>query len=150
MRKCFAFVFAVALMFSTVISVYAEDKTLAFPGAEGGGKFSPGARGVLEDGGAVEVYHVTNLHSSGKNSFVDAVSKEGRIIVFDVSGTIELTGTLKINKSNLTILGQTAPGDGVTITGGDIVLGDNVKNVIIRYLKVRPSDKNGGEPDGRG
>ena len=42
MRKCFAFVFAVALMFSTVISVYAEDKTLAFPGAEGGGKFSPG------------------------------------------------------------------------------------------------------------
>ncbi len=150
MRKCFAFVFAVALMFSTVISVYAEDKTLAFPGAEGGGKFSPGARGVLEDGGAVEVYHVTNLNSSGKNSFVDAVSKEGRIIVFDVSGTIELTGTLKINKSNLTILGQTAPGDGITITGGDIVLGDNVKNVIIRYLKVRPSDKNGGEPDGIG
>ena len=81
---------------------------------------------------------------------MDAVSKEGRIIVFDVSGTIELTGTLKINKSNLTILGQTAPGDGITITGGDIVLGDNVKNVIIRYLKVRPSDKNGGEPDGIG
>ena len=67
--------------------------------------------------------------------------------MFDVSGTIELAGTLRINKSNLTILGQTAPGDGITITGGDVILGDNVKNVIIRYLKVRPSDKNGGEPD---
>ncbi len=150
MKKLFAFVFMMILMFSTVISIYAEDKTLAFPGAEGGGKFSLGARGVLDDNGKIEVYHVTNLNNSGKNSFVDAVSKEGRIIVFDVSGTIELAGTLRINKSNLTILGQTAPGDGITITGGDVILGDNVKNVIIRYLKVRPSDKNGGEPDGIG
>jgi len=151
MKKCFAFIFMLFFVFSVYISVYAAEKQLAFPGAEGGGKFSQGARGVLVDKNkSVEVYHVTNLNSSGKNSFQDAVSKEGRIIVFDVSGTIELKGTLKIKNSNLTILGQTAPGDGITISGGDILLDDNVKNVIIRYLRVRPTDKNGGEPDGLG
>ena len=94
------------LLFSAAISVFAAGELLAFPSAEGGGKFSPGARGILDEGGTIEVYHITNLNSSGKNFFADAVSKGGRIVVFDVSGTIELTGTLKINKNNLTILGQ--------------------------------------------
>lgn len=90
------------------------------------------------------------MNKSGAGSFADAVSQSGRIIVFDVSGTIEISGTLKIKKSNLTILGQTAPGDGVTISGGDLLLDSGVENVIIRYLRVRPTDKNGGEPDGLG
>ncbi len=150
MKKILSFMSIVFLMIFTAISVYAAEKQLAFPGAEGGGKFSPGARGVLENDKAIEVYHVTNLNNSGKNSFPDAISKEGRIIVFDVSGIIELEGTLKITKNNLTILGQTAPGDGITISGGDIVLDDNVKNVIIRYIRVRPTDKKSGEPDGMG
>ncbi|MDO5396670.1 MAG: hypothetical protein Q4G33_01960 [bacterium] len=118
----------------------------AFPGAEGGGKYTTGARGKSTR----SVYHVTNLNSSGTGSFKDAVSKEGRIIVFDVGGTIELNGTLTINKNNLTILGQTAPGDGITFSGGDILIGEGKKNIIMRYLRVRPTDKNGGEPDGIG
>lgn len=118
----------------------------AFPGAEGGGKYTTGARGKSTR----SVYHVTNLNASGTGSFKDAVSKEGRIIVFDVGGTIELNGTLTIDKNNLTILGQTAPGDGITFSGGDILIGNGKKNIIMRYLRVRPTDKNGGEPDGIG
>ena len=128
------------------VTVSAEENLLAFPGAVGGGKYTTGARGDSN----ISVYHVTNLNKSGAGSFADAVSQSGRIIVFDVSGTIEISGTLKIKKSNLTILGQTAPGDGVTISGGDLLLDSGVENVIIRYLRVRPTDKNGGEPDGLG
>lgn len=127
------------------VTAYAADQP-AFPGAEGGGKYTKGARGSSSR----SVYHVTNLNASGSGSFADAVSKGGRIIVFDVGGTIELNGTLSINKGNLTILGQTAPGDGITFSGGDILLANGVQNVIMRYLRVRPTDKNGGEPDGIG
>lgn len=134
------------LCFMQTLNVFAADPVLAFPGAEGGGKYSLGARG--ESG--ISVYHVTNLKDRGTGSLADAVSKSGRIVVFDVGGTINLTRTLSINKSNITILGQTAPGDGITITGSDVAIGNNVENVIMRYLRVRPTDKNGGEPDGIG
>lgn len=93
------------------MTVNAEDNILAFPGAQGGGKYTKGARNVSSP----SVYHVTNLNDSGTGSLRDAVSKEGRIIVFDVSGIIELKSRLDIRKSNLTILGQTAPGDLNTI-----------------------------------
>lgn len=136
---------AAAAVLVTGISASAAD-LLAFPGAEGGGKYTTGARGKSTR----SVYHVTNLNASGSGSFKDAVSKEGRIIVFDVGGTIELDGTLTINKSYLTILGQTAPGDGITFSGGDLLIGNGVKNIIMRHLRVRPTDKNGGEPDGLG
>lgn len=133
-------------VFSCSCAVLAEDNILAFPGAEGGGKYTTGARGSNKR----EVYHVTNLNSDGKGSFADAVSKSGRVIVFDVGGTIELTKTLKIQNNDLTILGQTAPGDGITFTGADILIGNGVENVILRYLRIRPTDKNGGEYDGLG
>ncbi len=136
-------VLILALPFGTA---YGASNLLAFPGAEGGGKYSPGARGAS----SVSVYHVTNLKTSGTGSFADAVSKSGRIIVFDVSGTIELSKTLTINQSNLTILGQTAPGDGITFTGGDILIGSGMKNIIMRYLRVRPTDAKIAEPDGIG
>ena len=48
----------------------------------------------------------------------------------------------------MTILGQTAPGDGITLLGGDISIANGVRNIIMRYLRVRPTDINGGEPDG--
>ncbi len=138
----------------------AADALLAFPGAEGGGKYTKGARGALDaEGGRVEVYHVTNLDATGEGSFSDAVGNGvqeddsatvGRIVVFDVGGIIEVPGTVYVNRNNITILGQTAPGDGITITGGDVRIGNARQNVIMRYLRVRPTNKNGGEYDGIG
>ena len=151
MKKILVFISAFLLFAACALSVNAAAAgTLAFPEAVGGGKYSPGARGVTDSGGAVEVYHVTNLNASGEGSFADAVSKPGRIVVFDVGGTIELSGTLVIKADNLTILGQTAPGDGITVSGGNVVFDDEVENIIIRYMRIRPTDKNGGEPDGLG
>lgn len=151
MKKALILISTFLILIASAVSAYAVGaETLAFPEAVGGGKYSPGARGIIDDGGEVEVYHVTNLSASGEGSFADAVSQPGRIIVFDVGGTIELTGTLTIKADNLTILGQTAPGDGITISGGNVVFDDEVKNIIIRYMRIRPTDKNGGEPDGLG
>lgn len=149
-KKLLICVFITLVTISVSLSAAAESRLLAFPGAEGGGKYSLGARGILDEGGSIEVYHVTNLADSGAGSLRDAVSKPGRIVVFDVSGAINLNSQLTIKSNNLTILGQTAPGDGVTIIGGDVITDDGIKNIIIRYLKVRPTDKNGGEPDGIG
>lgn len=131
---------------------------LAFPGAEGGGKYTKGARGALDKGGKVEVYHVTNLNSDGPGSFTEAISADegeayvptGRIIVFDVGGVINFPSGHKINRDYVTILGQTAPGDGVTLTGGDLQIGNARENVIIRYLRVRPTNSAGAEVDGMG
>lgn len=145
-NKVLCLIFVFALMSFAILNVSAAGDTLAFPGAEGGGKYSLGARG----NDSIEVYHVTNLDASGEGSFVDAVSKPGRIIVFDVGGVIEVSGDIRIKSSNLTILGQTAPGDGITIVGGSVTLDAGVHDVIIRFIKVRPTDKNGGEFDGIG
>ena len=123
----------------------AAQQTVAFPGAEGGGMYSRGARGALDEGRKIEVYHVTNLNNSGEGSFRDAVSKGNRIVVFDVAGNIQLDSNVSINKSNLTILGQTAPGDGICFSDNNIKVGG--KNVILRYLRFRvgDQDKNGND-----
>lgn len=105
-------------------------KTIAFPGAEGGGMYSKGARAAQ----SYEVYHVTNLNDSGAGSFRDAVSKSGRFIVFDVSGMIDLNSNVTV-KSNTTILGQTAPGDGICFRGNNVKISG--ENVIVRYLRFR-------------
>lgn len=102
---------------------------LAFPGAVGAGKYATGGRGG-------EVYHVTNLNDSGAGSFRDAVSKSGRIVVFDVSGTIELKGNI-LCQSNVTIAGQTAPG-GSGITLKNYKMGMSGDNIICRYISSRP------------
>lgn len=101
----------------------------AFPGAVGGGMYATGGRGG-------EVYHVTNLNDSGAGSFRDAVSKSGRIVVFDVSGTIELKSNI-IVQSNITIAGQTAPG-GSGITLKNYKLGMGGDNIICRFISSRP------------
>lgn len=115
-------------MLLTAASMSAQDALLAFPGAEGFGRFATGGRGG-------EIYHVTNLNDSGTGSLRDAVSKPGRIVVFDVSGVINLKSRLSF-KSNQTILGQTAPGEGVQLYGNGVSFSD-ANNLIVRYLRVR-------------
>ena len=107
----------------------AASRVLAFPGAVGGGKYSTGGRGG-------EVYHVTNLNDKGEGSFRDAVSKSNRIVVFDVSGTIELESAVSC-AGNVTIAGQTAPGGaGITLKNYKMAFGGD--NIICRYISSRP------------
>ncbi|MDE6692749.1 MAG: hypothetical protein K2K05_05125, partial [Muribaculaceae bacterium] len=112
----------------------ADSGLLAFPGAEGFGRYTQGARSVDNP----EIYHVTNLDDSGAGSFRDAVSKSGRIIVFDVAGTINIKSPLVVKGHN-TILGQTAPGEGVQIYG-DRVSFSGADNLIVRYIRFRMGD----------
>ena len=111
---------------------------LAFPTAEGYGKYVTGGRGG-------KVIEVTNLNSSGAGSLGAAISASGpRTVVFRVSGTIE--GNFEIKNGDITIAGQTAPGDGICIKGN---LSTSANNIIIRYIRVR-WDPAKGEKDGIG
>ncbi|WP_308991001.1 T9SS C-terminal target domain-containing protein [Mariniflexile litorale] len=103
---------------------------LAFPEAEGYGRFAIGGRGG-------KVVEVTNLNDDGPGSLRDAVNQEigPRTIVFNVSGNIELKSRLVINQPYITVAGQTAPGEGVTITRAPVGLTGN--EGIVRFLKVR-------------
>ena len=103
----------------------------AFPGAEGGGMYTTGARVVP----IPEIYHVENLNDSGPGSLRDAVSIGNRIIVFDVAGTINLTKGLTLKAPNITILGQTSPGDGICVSGAPTTV--SADNIIIRYMRFR-------------
>ncbi len=137
------FLFVVALAITSVVSASA-DGLLAFPGAEGYGRFARGARA----GANPTVYHVTNLKDSGKGSLRDAVSQPNRVIVFDVSGIIHLESQLVFSK-NLTIAGQTAPGNGIVIYGERTSF-SAASDVIVRYLRIRMGIGGNGQKDATG
>jgi pectate lyase len=111
-----------------IVCVQASAQTVAFPGAEGFGALATGGRGG-------SVVHVTTLDDSGPGSFREAVAKSKSIVVFDVGGLITLKSPLSIS-SDITIAGQSAPGDGVALYGNPVSV-SNVHNVIIRYLRFR-------------
>ncbi len=101
----------------------------AFPGAEGGGKYSFGGRGG-------KVIVVTNINDDGPGSLRWACEQGGaRIVVFNVAGIIRLKSPLMIRAPYITIAGQTAPGDGVCIAGESVWI--NTHDVIIRYMRFR-------------
>jgi hypothetical protein len=144
-RVCCA---VVALLASSAANVAVAQQTaardpnsaiLAFPGADGAGRFSLGGRG-----GAV--VRVTTLNDSGPGSLRAAVEAEGpRTVVFDIGGTIRLASPLRIRDPRITIAGQTAPGGGITLRGQPLIV--SADDVVIRYIRSRLGDEDGVEAD---
>ncbi|MBI3205333.1 MAG: hypothetical protein HYZ29_27590 [Myxococcales bacterium] len=106
----------------------------AFPGAEGFGANAKGGRGG-------DVYHVTTLADGGPGSLREGINSATgpRTIVFEVGGEIKLESRLVINKSNLTLAGQTAPGDGITIRDRSVDI-DKAHDIVVRFLRMRRGD----------
>ena len=116
-------------------------ETLAFPGAQGFGRFASGGRGG-------DVVFVTNTDDSGPGSLRRALSGESgpRTVIFRTSGVIDLSRNINVPNGDLTIAGQTSP-NGITLRGASIKL--NTSNVIMRGLRMRPGDGPGHSPSDR-
>ena len=120
-----------------------DGQAIAFEGAEGCGKYSLGGRGGKE-------YVVTSLADDGSEGTLrHAVEAEGpRIVTFAISGDIHLTAPLNIRNPYLTILGQTAPGKGITLRDHNVFI--TADHVIVRYLRMRLGSASGVEADALG
>ncbi len=131
----------VAILF-LCLSFNSFSQKIAFPNAEGFGKYATGGRGG-------KVVEVTNLADTGVGSFRWSFTQypnDPITIVFKVSGIIDLQSQIKVNRSNFTVAGQTAPGDGICLKGNSFLvngaralsLGGNHSNIIVRYIRSRP------------
>lgn len=113
--------------------------TLAFPGAEGAGRFALGGRGG-------SVLRVTQLGDSGPGSLRAAIEADGpRTVVFDIGGVIRLASPLTIRRGRITIAGQTAPGGGITLRDQPLIVAAD--DVVIRHIRSRLGDESGVEAD---
>ncbi|MES2240643.1 MAG: LamG-like jellyroll fold domain-containing protein [Bacteroidota bacterium] len=113
-------------------------QTLSFPEASGFGRYTMGARASANP----QIYLVTNLNDSGAGSFRDAVSQEGRFVIFKVGGIIKLNSVIAVAK-NTTIAGQTATGEGIVLLGKVSFTGSS--NTIARYIRIRYGDTTQGQ-----
>lgn len=141
--KWYHYLIAVLVILSSGQLVAEERPQLAFPTAEGYGRFAKGGRGG-------RVIHVTNLNDRGTGSLREAVEAEGpRTVVFDVSGLITLESPLVVRNPYLTIAGQTSPSKGICIRKFNLGL-YATHDVIIRHIRVRPGNISGETLDGMG
>ena len=130
---------AVSLGAHPALAEPAAGEILAFPGAEGAGRFALGGRGG-------RVLRVTNLDDSGPGSLRAAVEADGpRTVVFDVGGTIRLASPLRIRRGRITIAGQSAPGGGITLRDQPLIVAAD--DVVIRHIRSRLGDASGVEAD---
>jgi len=133
-HPCSLVVLAVVAALAGGTPLHAADPPLAFPGAEGFGRFARGGRGG-------DVYHVTTLDDDGPGSLREAIASKHpavpRTVVFDIGGTIKLKKPLRIERvSGLTLAGQTAPGGGITIRDQGVRFAW-CQDIIVRYMRFR-------------
>lgn len=136
----------VTLLFAIVLAtgLISISQQLSFPTAEGAGRFVTGGRGTPTE--PTTIYEVTKLTDDGSIGTLryaltnNSPVANHRTIVFRVSGTIRLTSELKFTRANVTVAGQTAPGDGICLA--DYPVSFSQSNVIVRYIRFRMGDKN--------
>ncbi|WP_312392748.1 pectate lyase [Chryseobacterium sp.] len=142
MKKHFTKLFTIGILCGISTVTHAQN-VLSFPGAEGFGRYTTGGRGG-------KVYFVTKLADDGSEGTLRyALDQKGpRYIVFKTGGTIYLESPLKIKEGDVTIAGQTSPGEGITVANYETFVGAD--NVIIRYMRFRMGDQKNYEGDALG
>jgi pectate lyase len=127
------------LLVALTIAATALPAVPAFPGAEGAGAMARGGRGG-------RVIRVTSLADGGPGSLREAIEAEGpRTIIFDIGGTIRLGKPLVVRNGQITLAGQTAPGDGITLRDHHFEIA--ASDVIVRYIRARLGDQSKVEAD---
>jgi len=137
MKQFFSLIIPIVTFLS---ATFTQAQQLAFPGAEGYGRFALGGRGG-------KILFVTNSNDNGPGSLRSAIEAEfPRIVVFKVSGTIKLESSLRIKHPRITIAGQTAPGDGICLRKYPLII--SADDAVVRFIRVRLGDEADNKVDG--